>query len=338
MLKIQKDIFLAPYTTFRIGGLANYFAEASNTEEIRELCNWAKEKGIPILILGGGSNVLVSDKGFEGLVIKIRNSKFEISARGGSQPKADGPRVHASGGKNSGLRIKNSRIFSEAWVPLAKIVAEAVGAGLSGLEWAMGIPGTVGGAINGNAGAFGKSTSGSVEKVEVFDIAESKVRTLKNEECRFGYRNSLFKRNPNLIILSATFNFKKGNPDEMQKTIKDFVRQRLESIPSGYSAGSFFKNVGWEEVGDKEEIISKFPELKQFSEKPKISAGFLIDYLGLKGKKIGDAAVSEKHANFILNLGNASAEQVVMLRNLIKERVHSHYGFNLEDEVVSVGL
>ena len=146
------------------------------------------------------------------------------------------------------------------------------------------------------------------------------------------------KRNPNLIILAATFQLKKGDRNEMQKTIKDYTRERLESNPSGFSAGCFFKNPGWEEVGNKNEIIAKFPELEQFSEKPKISAGFLIDYLGLKGKKVEDVAVSEKHSNFILNLGNATAEQVIILRDLIKERAHSRYGFDLEEEVVLVGL
>jgi len=309
MFKIQKNILLAPYTTFRIGGPAKYFSEASSTKEIKELCKWAEKENVPVLALGGGSNVLISDKGFNGLVIKIQNSKF---------------------------KIQNSKIIADAGVPLAKIVAEAAGAGLSGLEWAIGIPGTIGGAINGNAGAFGRATSEAVEEVEAFDILEHSVKNFKKEDCRFGYRKSIFKRNPDLIILSAIIRLKNGSKEEMRKAIQKNARQKKESNPVGFSAGCYFKNIGWEEIGIKKDLIAKFPELKKFADKPKISAGSLIENVGLKGKKIGGAVISEKHANFIINVGNAKAKDVINLANLVKEKVRKRYGFDLEDEVVAV--
>ncbi len=309
-LNIQKNILLASYTTFKIGGPAKYFSEAKSVDELRELCKWAKEEGVPIFVLGGGSNVLISDKGFDGLVIKIKFADW---------------------------RIEDAEIFSETGLPLAKLVLESAKKELTGLEWAMGIPGTVGGAINGNAGAFGKSMSETVERVNVFDISKFESRMFNKEECGFGYRNSIFKGNNNFVILSVVLLLNKGNREEIRTAIKDFTIQRVASNPSGFSAGCFFRNPGWEEVGNKNEIIAKFPELEQFSEKPKISAGFLIENVGMKGKKIGGAMVSEKHANFIINDGGkASAEEIVSLTNLIKEKIRERYGFDLEDEVVII--
>jgi len=319
-LNIQKNILLAPYTTFKIGGPAKYFSEAKSIDELRELCNWARLRGqaqgegVQVLILGGGSNVLISDKGFDGLVIKV---KFED------------------------WRIENAEIFSEAGLPLAKLVLESAKKELSGLEWAMGIPGTVGGAINGNAGAFGKSMSETIKSVNVFDIVKSETLVFNKEECGFGYRTSIFKGNKNFVILSAVLILKKGNKEEIQAMIKDFTLQRVASnpvgLPGGGSAGCFFINLGWEEAGDKEKIIAQFPELEQFSEKPKISAGFLIESVGLKEKKIGGAIVSEKHANFIINEGGkASAEEILILANLIKEKIRGRYGFDLKEEVVII--
>ena len=321
MLNIKKNIPLAPYTTFKIGGPAKFFAEAGGADEIKKLCEWAKENlfrlpaGRQILILGGGSNILISDKGFGGLVIKVQNSKF---------------------------KIQSSRIYAEAGVPLAKLVLESAKNNLTGLEWAIGIPGTVGGAINGNTGAFGKSIAGAVKYVDVLEIQDGKnkdpkIKKLNNEKCGFGYRKSIFKRNPNLIILSAVFSLEKKEKEKVQAAIKDFSRQRAQSNTAGCSAGCFFKNPDWEEIGDKEAILSKFPELKQFSERPKISSGFLIEQVGLKGKKIGGAAVALKHANFILNNGFAKAKDVVALADLIKKKIRERYGIALEEEVAVIG-
>ncbi len=309
MTEIKENILLAPYTTFKIGGPAKYFSEAKNTEEILELCDWANKNRVPIFVLAGGSNVLIFDKGFNGLVIKIKNCKLEI--------------------ENFSAKV-------EAGVSLAKLVSESIKTELSGLEWAMGIPGTIGGAINGNSGAFNKSMSDVVKEVEVLDIRTGSVQKFRKDDCKFGYRKSVFKNNFDLITLSAVLELNKGGKEEIQKIIQEHTSQRVKSVPSGYSAGCFFKNVEWGRAGNKKEIIRKFPELSQFENKPKISIGFLTEYLGLKGKAVGEAEVSEKHAGFIINRGGAAAEDVLDLAGLIKEKIRERYGFDLEEEVVIV--
>lgn len=314
MVNIQKNIALASYTTFKIGGPAKYFSEAKSVDEIQELCLWAKKEKIPVVALGGGSNVLISDKGFDGLVIKIKNQKLEI---------------------------KGDLIYCEAGVPLAKLVTETIKKDLTGLEWAIGIPGTVGGAINSNAGAFSKSISESIKEVRVLDLSRLSFQgaLFKKEDCKFEYRNSIFKKNSNLIILAGVFQLAKGNKKEMQAIIKEYVGQRMGSHPAGYSAGCFFKNPSWpEKEEEKQKLMKKFPELVKFSQKPKISAGFLIESAGLKGKKTENAMISEKHANFIINGGNASADDIIRLTDLIKEKIKKQYGFNLENEVRLIGF
>ena len=310
MLNIQNNILLAPYTTFKIGGPARYFVSVSSEEELKSAAEWAKKNNLPILILGGGSNVLISDKGFNGLVIKIQDSRF---------------------------KIQDSEVICGAGVPLMMIVSEAVKDGLSGLEWAIGIPGTIGGAIRGNAGAFGKAIGEFIESAEVFDVSKMKIVSYSNENCRFGYRDSIFKKNSNLIILRAIVELRRGEKENIRNLIKEYLSGRPTGL--GKSAGCFFKNIPWSRKDlDKELLIKSFSELKIYSEKPKIATGFLIDHLGLKGKKIGGAEIPAQHANYIINTGNASAEDVVMLASLVKERVQHHYGFLLEEEVELVGF
>lgn len=315
MVRIQENVPLASHTTFGIGGPAKYFAEAESAEEIVECCKWANPPtgGLPIFVLGGGSNVLISDKGFNGLVVKVQSSKF---------------------------KVQSSALEVEAGVPLAKIVSEAVSAGLSGLEWAIGIPGTVGGAVCGNAGAFGKETADNLESVKALDLEDLSVKEFKKSECGFCYRDSMFKNNRDWIILEAVFKLEKGEPAEIKEVMKDCVKQRERSFGSGQKcAGSFFKNIEWERSDiNKSEFIKKYLEIEQFKDKSKIAAGFLIDFFGFKGKKIGGAMVSNEHANFIVNTGNATAEDVVSLAALIKEKISSRYGFNLEEEVCMVGF
>ncbi len=313
MVRIQENVPLAQYTTFGIGGSAEYFAEPKSAEEIIECCKWAKQKNLPILVLGGGSNVLISDKGFDGLVIKIENCKF---------------------------KIENFQIVAEAGVSLAKFVAEAVSAGLSGLEWAIGIPGTVGGAVCGNAGAFGKETANNLESVKALNFEDLSVKEFKKSECGFCYRGSIFKRNRDWIILEAVFKLEKGEPAKIKEVMKDCVKQRKQSFSSGQKcAGSFFKNIEWGRPdSNKRELLKKCLELEQFKDRPKIAVGFLIDFFGFKGEKIGGAMVSNEHANFLVNTGKATAEDVISLAALIKEKIRSRYGFNLEEEVCLVGF
>ena len=321
MIEIQKNIILAPYTTFRIGGPAEFFVEVESGEELVEAIEFANEKSLDFFILGGGSNILVSDKGFAGLVIKI-NSKLFVA--------------------------NDVSIGCGAGWSLAKIVKESAAHKLSGMEWAFGIPGTIGGAIRGNAGAFGSKISDIIKKVNCVDtkdlyeeLAEKKVvkiKTFGKEQCDFSYRDSIFKRNSNLIILSASFEFKSGNADEINEKMKELIKSRIAQQPHGASPGSFFKNP--ESTEHNRRYVKEIPRFKELNlhEKNTIPAGFLIEEAGLKGKKMGGAMVSEEHANFIVNTGTATAEDVIMLTSFIKQQVRDQFGVELQEEIRYVGF
>ncbi len=300
--KLQRNISLAFYTTFKIGGKAKFFYIAKSNNDLIKAVNKAKKSRVHFFILGNGSNILVSDKGFDGLVIKI-------SAKGGP----------ASG-------WQNTKIVAETGTSLGRLVGKSIKSGLTGLEWAVGIPGTLGGAIRGNAGAFSGSMAEIVKTIKVFDAKNQKIRILKNKDCKFGYRDSIFKRNKNLIILSAELELKKGDKEKSQKLIKEYLKQRKEKQAIEYpSAGCVFKNF------TPHRICSGVG--------PKgFSAGYSIEQCGLKGKKINEAMISKKHANFIVNLGGAKARDVKKLINLCKEKVKDKFGIKLEEEIEYVGF
>ncbi len=286
-VEISKNILLAPYTTFKIGGAAKYFCEARNREGIIQAIKRAKKEGLPFFILGNGSNILVSDKGFGGLVVKVKSKNF---------------------------KVKSNLIYSEAGVLLSDLVGKSVQAGLVGLEWAAGIPGTVGGAIRGNAGALGGSMADLIKTVEVFDAANFTTQNFENKDCKFGYRDSIFKRNKNLIILSAELKLEKGDREKSEKLIKEYLKKRKDSQPLEFpSAGCIFKNPTGQ------------------------SAGYLIEQCCLKGKKIGKAMISEKHANFIINAGGAKAEDIINLINICKEKVKEKFRVDLQEEIECLG-
>jgi UDP-N-acetylmuramate dehydrogenase len=291
---IQKNISLAKHAAFKIGGPAKYFYIAKTKDELVKAIIAAKKNNLPFFILGGGSNLLVSDKGYNGLVINFQFSIFNF---------------------------QKNKIFAGAGIKLINLVKTSAEKGLSGLEWATGIPGTIGGAIYGNAGAFGKSMKDIIESVEVFDVKTEKTKTLKKKDCKFNYKSSVFKKNKNLIILSAVIKLKKPavqaqeNRKEIKNKIQGFLNYRKENHPLNLpSVGSIFKNP------------KKFP------------AGYLIEKCGLKGKKIGGAQVSEKHANFILNTDGAKAKDIIKLINLIKKKVKKKFGIVLEEEIQFLGF
>jgi UDP-N-acetylmuramate dehydrogenase len=331
-MNIQENIPLAQYTTFKIGGAAKFFVEAKDEKEILEALEFAREKNLPVFVLGGGSNVLVADKGFEGLVLKISNFKFQIS---------------------------NSQIICDGGCSLGKMVRESIKAGLVGLEWAAGIPGTVGGAVRGNAGAFGGTMGEVVESVKVLEIPTSQGSTFPlsavasnssrlnlfdiprgqifpAQDCQFAYRDTIFKQNPNLIILSVKLKLKKGDKVESEKKIKEILAARKEKQPMEFpSPGSFFKNPV---VKDKELIRQFETDTGQKIRDNKIPAPWLIEEVGMKGKKIGGAMISEKHANFILNTGRATADNVLTLAAMAKTRVRDRFDIQLDEEVQFVGF
>lgn len=291
--KIKKNISLKNQTTFKIGGRAKYFFEAEKKEDLIEAIKTAITLGLPFFILGKGSNLLVSDQGFKGLVIKNQTSKIKTQKSG-----------------------NNIKIVAEAGTLLAALVLEALKLGAEGFEWAVGIPGTVGGAVYGNSGAFKKSMANVVSEVEILDARNLKIIRLKNKNCDFGYRESIFKKNKNLVILEVNFLAKKGNKREIQNKIKEYLIKRRGKQPWNFpTIGSVFKN----------------PPGQKFS------TGELIEKVGLKGKKAGEVKISEKHGNFIVNIGRGKSKDVKKLIKLAKKRVKNKFGIELKEEIQYLG-
>lgn len=316
MMDIKENISLAKYTTFEIGGPAKYFCIARNKEDLIKAIKKAKELKMPFFILGGGSNVLASDKGYNGLVIKIENCK---------------------------LKIENCNIHTETGIKLEDIVKLTARKSLSGLEWAAGIPGTVGGAVYGNAQTFDTKMSDIIKSVEIFDTKTLKIKTLTKKECDFSEKHTVFKKNKNLVILSAILKLKKGKKKEIQKRIKEHLNYRKKNHPWRFpSAGSIFVNQELrsnptgsppEGVQRNQELLKEFPELREFNKEGVIPSSYLIEKCGLKGTKVGGAKVSEKHAGFIVNTGKAKAEDVLKLIKIIKQKVKRKFGVVLEEEI-----
>jgi UDP-N-acetylmuramate dehydrogenase len=304
---LQENVSLADYTTFKIGGPAKYFFVAENKDDLVNVVKAAREANAPFFILGGGSNLLVSDKGFDGLVIKIQNTKYQIL---------------------------NTKIIAGAGVLLGRVVAESVNRGLTGLEWAAGIPGTIGGAVVGNAGAYGHSISESVEKVVVFSPTDCSLKEYQNKDCGFRYRGSSFKERPEIII-EAILHLGVGEREASRQKIKEILAERKEKIPFEPSAGCVFKN---SRLDDEVTIARQFPDMIGKIRSGKIAAGYLIEQCGLKGKQIGGAKISEWHANYIVNLGGARAEDVVALIGLCKDEVKKRYNIVLEEEIRCIGF
>lgn len=304
---------LAPHAVFKIGGPARFFVETHSAQNLIAAISLAAGKNLPWLILGAGSNVLISDDGFPGMVI------------------------HPRGGK---IALNRTKLQVDSGVSMARAVAEALKHGLRGFEWACGIPGTIGGSIRGNAGCFGSEMKDVVAAIEVFNAQSGKIEEWTKEKASFYYRDSIFKKRPELVVLSARLDLKAGNRKEGQSLVRGYLAERSKTQDIGsQSAGCIFKNIPWNRRDvKKEESLDRFPELRQFGSGPAIPAGFLIDQVDLKGRGIGSAAISEHHANFIVNRGGATAEEVIMLIGVAKEYVHRRYGFLLEEEIQYIGF
>jgi len=282
--RVKTDEPLAKHTTFGIGGPADLYYEAKTTSEIIAAVKLAQQYHILYFILGGGSNLLVSDEGFRGIVIKI---------------------------KNADLRFKNERAVVGAGLNLGQLVKETTRRGLLGLEFTAGIPGTVGGAVRGNAGAWRQNIGDGVVRVKVLD-ENNRLRWLSRKDCHFSYRQSRFKKSQE-IILEAELTLVKGQKQEIKQKIAEYLQKRRQD-PKEPSAGCIFVN-------------------------PKTCpAGKLIEACGLKGKRIGQAQISPRHANFIVNLGGAKAEDVLELTRLVKGKVKEKFGVNLEKEICLLGF
>ncbi len=272
---------LSKHTSFRIGGNARYFIRVSSMRALQAVLHIIKKKHMRHFVIGAGTNLLVHDHGFPGVVIKL-NGIFKKMERYGD--------IFSSGG---GMLI-------ETFLKKTGVL------GYGGAEFLAGIPGTVGGGVKGNAGAFGRSFSDIIERVTIIDKSMRK-EDLDNSEIGFGYRSSKLKNG--IIITRAMIRLRKRRRKDIVDVIERNLSYRRERQPRGYSAGSFFKNP------------------------PHCPAGRLIDECGLKGLRIGDAEVSRRHGNYIINRGNAQASDVLKLVNIIKRTVKAKTGVGLQTEV-----
>ncbi len=281
-IKVEQNVSLSQYTTYRVGGPARYFARARNWQTMLGLREFAKKQKIPFIILGGGSNVLFADDGYEGLVILNQMDKVQFHQNA----------VTAEGG------VSISR--------LAMACAERNLGGISGLAY---VPGTIGGAVYGNAGVPDVTISNVFIHATILPTDINKPAIVGPDYAKFSYRTSHFKKTKD-IILNATLKLKPAPKAAIKAEIAQFIKNRTLKQPTGLTCGSFFKNPG------------EFP-----------SAGWLIDQSGCKGMSLGGAQVSEKHANFIMNTGKATASDILNLALKVHKTVKEKYNVSLEPEV-----
>ncbi len=293
VLKERKDInitenaVMAPYTTFQIGGPADVLIEPATKEAFIEAYKILKESGVPVTVIGAGSNLLISDKGIRGAVIRLTKPFSKVEQDG-------------------------NVLTAETGVSLAKLAAKALSSGLSGLEFASGIPGSLGGAVFMNAGAYGGEMKDVVVETEYL-AAGGSVKTVCGEAHQFDYRKSIFSLEGG-IVLASKLQLTPGNPETIRATMQELNGRRRDKQPLNYpSAGSFFKRP-----------VGHF-------------AGKLVEDAGLKGTTFGGAQISEKHAGFVINLGGATAEDVCKLMDYVKTKVFEQFGVTLEPEVRMLG-
>lgn len=285
--KVQENEPLSAYTSFKIGGAADWLVTVSDRDTAAAVWQFCRQEKLPLFFLGNGSNLLVSDRGVEGVVMRTDCGK-------------------------DGLTVNGTQVIAHAAVPLSQLCRFACEHGLSGVEFAYGIPGTVGGGTYMNAGAYGGQLSDVIDSVMVL-TPSGEVRTLSAEELDFDYRHSVFMEHP-FLIWSVTLNLQQGEAAIIRKTMKKHLCCRREKQPLEYpSGGSFFKRpAGY-------------------------FAGALIEQCGLKGAAVGGAQISEKHAGFLINRGGATCDDVLTLCGQVQQTVQSRFGVMLEREVQFIG-
>ncbi len=287
MPNILENVDMKQHTTFRAGGCARYFALAESADDIRELRNFAREKGVPLFVIGKGSNILVSDSGFDGLLIKL-------------------------GKAFSHFKFDRERLFVKAATPLSLVAKTSATLGLSGMHLLAGIPGSLGGGIAMNAGAYGEEISQTLHSAKILE-ENGEIRDYTRKDCAFGYRKSIFQ-DSRKVILEAVFQLAKDDATRLLAEQKKILEERKAKQPLELpSAGSVFKRPA-----------RGFP-------------GALVEQAGLKGFQNGGAQISPKHANFIVNTGNATARQIYDLSETARKKVFEVSGISLEREIIFLG-
>lgn len=302
MIKFADNYPLKNVTTLGIGGPAKKFTEVFTEEGLIEAIKYAREENLKFLVIGGGSNLLISDRGIECLVIKNNISGISTS-----------------------LEVKSGTLLQE-------LVDYSIQNNLSGLQKLTGIPGTVGGAIYGNAGAYGQAIADHIIEVTAYD--EENIVTLAKDECEFDYRFSIFKKN-GFIILSAKFQLEKGDKKSMDMEAKEVTWKRFVKYPPGIkSPGSFFKNIVASTL--PKEILSKIPKEKIVF--GKLPAGTLLEEVGAKGQKLDGIEIASHHANLFINKDTGTAKAFYDLAKTYAQKVKEKFGITLDPEVQLINL
>lgn len=303
-MEIQENIALKNLSTFRIGGKAKYVVFAENNNDIIAALRFAQEKTIPVGIIGAGCNLLITDDDIDGLILKMNSKNIEI---------------------------RNTLVFAEAGLSLAALTAFGHKNHLIGLEWAPSVPSSVGGAIRGNAGAFGGETKDKLKQVRVY--REGDIIDIESTALDFQYRYSSFKSEGNKdIILGGLFELETGDIVSSQKQVRDNIIRKNQNQPVGVAcSGCIFKN--YEGNIDDISLYDKYPDLAKFVENGIIPSGYLIEKAGLKGISYGGIQVSDKHANYMINTGDGKFEEVMKLIQIVKDKVYQEFGIDIEEEV-----
>lgn len=284
---LQHNISLAPLTTLQVGGSADFYYILKDIDELPVLLYEAKKSQMPVFILGGGSNTIFADGGFRGLVIHM---------------------------KANTIKVEGDRIIADAGALLSQVLQASLKHNLTGMERLMGLPGTVGGAVRGNAGAFGTETKDLIEKALIYNEKKG-IHEVFKDYFEFSYRTSLVKKNPGIdTVLRVFYKLSPANNDEAMQETLQILKSRAGKQPIGKTSGSFFKNPSSE-----------------------TTAGYLLDQAECKGLQVGQAKVSDLHANWIMNLGGATQKDVVELAKIMCERVREKFQIILEPEVQFVG-
>lgn len=288
--RLQRDVPLSRFTTSRVGGPARYFISAESAPQLAEDVRFLWDHDIPLLVLGSGANLLISDAGLDAVVVHNQARLITVDLDG-----------------------ESPSITAESGSILTSVARKAAEHGFTGLEWASTVPGTVGGAVYGNAGAFGSNTQASLLLAEILHRSKGYL-LLTSEDMGYAYRNSALKRQPGeAIILKARFAVQPGDPATIEWTMKQFNDRRRSTQPTGPSTGSTFKNP------------------------PGDFAGRLIEAAGLKGTRVGGVSINDKHANFFINDGTATAQDYYDLIQLARKTVFDQFGVSLETEIEVIG-
>jgi UDP-N-acetylmuramate dehydrogenase len=305
-LRVERDAPLSTYARFGLGGPASVLADAPFEETFLAAWRLVRSEEAPLVIIGGGSNLVVADSGFPGVVLRFTGSRME----------ADGTAVHC-----------------EAGAVLQDLVDLTIARGLAGIHTMTGIPGWVGGAIYGNAGAYGRSIDGSVVSVRFFDGTE--VREFNRDQCRFRYRESVFKDNKGWVVFSTELALTEGVAGEVKARADEILSIRNAKYPPTMKcAGSIFKNLILAELppGVQAQVDAKVVR------EGKVPSAWFLEQVGAKGIRNGDIHVADYHANLIYNAGNGTAAQVREIVDDLKARVRDRFGFEVEEEVQYIGF